>query len=462
MKADSVGIQRRVAAQSVHSRQPSTTPKTPAKPETTGTSGPQDSSSISFPAKTRGVSPKLRDKWLSQTEKTGAEQAVIIGGGPAGLAAAITLAKRGVDVTVLELRADEKGEKPLHARPHQISLRQDALESLSELGAYDEVIGKSGFVQKESYIQKDDSGTQVQAKKPRPQTVNRDSSFINPKLLDTDAVSQVRISDVERALYTQAKEMGIKVKAGVNAELRKDGNSFAVTAHQVKPNKQGGFDKTGRSEDLGKPDLVVVADGAGSPIRDSLGIKMKDESAAKNYLGGHFQKGLGAVTNKAAVTESEGFTRHVMGTGHAQYDQTWVSVEVTPEEAALSPKERTALLAKKAQHVFPDQKVGVEDVGWGAGQLTTVQNRRAEVTTAGDNTVLIGDSAGTGSVWVGGGLNLALTTHLRALDTLVTNMRTRPDRQENNLKGYDKAVQWATSRWHKAGAAQLGPLPSSA
>lgn len=380
----------------------------------------------------------------------------MIGGGPAGLAAAITLAKRGVDVTVTELRADENGEKPLHARPHQISLRQDTLDSLKDMGAYDEVMKTSGYVETERMVRTDGKNEEVKERTPRPETVGQTGTFHDPKLLETDSVSQVRISDVERALYNQAKKLGVKVKAGYEAEVRREGDSYGVTAYQVKPGADGRLEKTGAKEDMGTPDLLVVADGAGSPVRDSLGIEMKEESAAKHYLGGHFNKGLGPNTTKAAIQEG-GFTRHVMGTGHSKYDQTWVSVEVTKEEAALAPEERTKLLAQKAQHVFGEQPVNEKDVGWGAGQLTTVQNRRAEKAYAGDNTVLIGDAAGTGSVWVGGGLNLALTTHLKALDNLVTKFRTGCQfDHDRGLRTYDKAVQWATNRWHQVGASQLG------
>jgi 2-polyprenyl-6-methoxyphenol hydroxylase-like FAD-dependent oxidoreductase len=101
------------------------------------------------------------------------------------------------------------------------------------------------------------------------------------------------------------------------------------------------------------------------------------------------------------------------------------------------------------------QDISTNDIGWGAGQVTTVQNRRADTTTAGDNVVLLGDAAGTGSVWVGGGLNLALTTHLSALEALATRMSLSSDRQ-TALKIYDQTIQWATTVWHEAGAAELG------
>lgn len=407
-----------------------------------------DSVTFSKPKRTAKAPPV--EHWRSTSHNLAIKQALIIGAGPGGLAAAIALAKQNIDVTVIELRADDKGEKPLHARPHQISLRQTSLDSLKELNVYDEVIQKSGFVEKESVVKYGSGKMEVKEKVPKPSSVRRNSTFIHPGMLDTDSVSQVRISDIEKATYKEAKRLGVKIEAGQTAELIKNGKSYSVTTHQVDQN----LEKTGKSTDRGTPDLVVVADGAGSPTRTALGIEFKEESEAKLYLGGHVQKGIGPQTTKVALQESDDFTRHIMGTGHKQYDQTWVSVEITPEEAKLSPKERTALLAEKSQWVFDDQKINPEDVGWGAGQLTTVQNRRADHITAGDNVVLFGDAAGTGSVWVGGGLNLALTTHLKALDRLVEGMSTARSK-EPLLKIYGKTIQWATTRWHKAGASQL-------
>ena len=416
----------------------------------------QDAVTLSGSSKPASTSPETLRKWAEQSQNSGIRSAVIIGGGPAGLAAAIALTKKDVKVTVLEMRADEKGEKPLHSRPHQISLRQDSLESMKDLGAYEQLIADSGWATKERKVVDDGVQRQVKEKVPQADTSRRDLSFIHPGMLEMDSVSLVRISDAEKALYKQAQKLGIEVKAGYTAELNKSGDSYSVKAEKVKV-ENGQPVKLGKSEDLGVPDLVVVADGAGSPTRAALGVEVLEESAPRHYLGGHIQKGIGATTTKVESRESEGFTRHVMGTGHEKYDQTWVSVEITKDEAALSAQKRTELLAEKAQLVFPDQKVGVEDVGWGAGQITTVQNRRAETNTVGKNVVFTGDAAGTGSVWVGGGLNLALTTHLRALETLVDSSRISGRQAEGNMKIYDKTLQWATSRWHKAGADQLGP-----
>lgn len=397
----------------------------------------------------------LIEAHASNSLKVAQKQAVVIGAGPGGLAAAITLTQMGMKVTVLEARANQSGDMPAHARPHQISLRQDSLDTLKTLGAYDDVIGASGFLRQEHHIKTNGTEHSLRVSKPKPERTPEVLSLINPNTLKTDSVSQVRISDIEKALLKQALQMGIEIKAGVSAELSRssEGSSYDVGIRKVA--KDGvGYKPYGESTALGPQDLVVVADGAGSPTRTALGIEVLEQSPLKNYLGGHIQKGIDAVTRKATVTEKDGLKRHVMGTGHAKYDQTWVSVEITPEEAKLGPKERAQLLADKAQYVMLE-KVTPEDIGWGAGQLTTVQNRRARVATAGDNVVLLGDAAGTGSVWVGGGLNLALTTHLSALKNLALRMNEGCER-DSALKIYDRSIQWATTVWHKAGAAELG------
>lgn len=411
---------------------------------------------VARPRLSKRQKKKLLEAHLSATSGMGQRTAVIIGAGPGGLAAAITLAQLGMKVTVLEARANESGDKPAHSRPHQISLRQDSLIMLKKLGVYDEVMEKSGFVKRELHLTTDGQDDhQVSSSKPWGVAQDHTRSFLDPTMLMTDSVSQVRISDLEKALLSQAEKLGIEIKCGVSAELARseNGASYGVSIRNVKKDGDG-YSPYGESSSLGTPDLVVAADGAGSPTRLALGIDVLEESPLKHYLGGHIQIGTQGETRKATLTESNGMVRHIMGTGHAQYDATWVSVEISPEEAKLSPSERAELLADKAGWVMGTE-LSPEDIGWGAGQVTTVQNRRAETTTAGDNVVLLGDAAGSGSVWVGGGLNLALTTHLSSLTNLALRITADKDRT-TALHIYDRSIQWATSAWHKAGAQELG------
>ncbi|MBS2034098.1 FAD-dependent monooxygenase [bacterium] len=120
----------------------------------------------------------------------------------------------------------------------------------------------------------------------------------------------------------------------------------------------------------------------------------------------------------------------------------------------MSAQERTTYLAQRSE-VLLQQRVTPEDIGWGAGQLTVVQNRRAEQCTAGSNVVLVGDALRTGSVWVSGGLNLALTTDAYNLEQLVDGINIQGQSREQALSDYDARSTLATLAWHAAGRDEL-------
>lgn len=416
---------------------------------------PQDSSALTSLSERQLIRKPSGPK--VDTAKSGRDSgirtALVIGGGPAGLAAALALTKLDCKVTVVEMRADESGEHPLHARPHQISLRQDSLETFKEHGAYEDLMSKSGYATREERIHHGPERVDFDTKEPQAVHTARDTIFLNPAFIHSDSTSQIRISDGEKALYKQALEQGVEFRVGEVADLVHDEqtDNYSALLQKAEVTNDGQLKRHGPQQTF-EADLVVAADGAGSPTRKAVGIEFLEESEPVHYLGGLVSQGIGPVTRKVTVNEEDGLKRHIMGTGHDVYDDTWVSVEVTPTEAALPKEERIALLQDKAKYAV-NRPVELTDITWGAGHVTTVANRRAEKTTAGNNLVLIGDAAGTGSVWVGGGLNLALTTHLKALENLVVSSRI-PHR-ENHFNIYDRTLQWATTHWHKAGAGQL-------
>lgn len=397
------------------------------------------------------------------------KDAVIVGGGPAGLASAIKLAEKGIKVTVIEARAKGESENtPDHARPHHINLRYDAIEALHELGVADDLMQSTGLLDQEEILESRAGASEpilVDQRLPLygPKEQQRKRRSPHKWLKDLSA-SQVRISDVEKALLARAQELGVDIRAGYTAELARPANSddYSVAIRGVKRSADGGFEATGEAENLGQPGLVVVADGAGSRTREQLGVTVLEESHPTYYLGGHVNADIGAVTRKQRHLEElpngTEFVRHLMATGHSKYPSSWVSVEVTAKEAReMSRQERVDKFREAAQEVIQSE-IKPEDITWGAGQITVVQNRRAEKASVGNNVVLLGDAVGTGSVWVGGGLNLALTTHLDALSQAVDriNSGTRP--RASALNTYNGTVQWALSAWHQEGEAEIfGP-----
>lgn len=350
------------------------------------------------------------------------ENALVIGGGPAGLAAAIKLAERGMQVVILEMRS------PNYSRPHHLNAREDTLHSLRDLGVYEQVRQASGWEEHP-----------VCESKWEPLHGQADLT------LSEASVGQVRISDVERALFEKSRSMGVLFLEGQTAELQAGGDGmYSVVAQAV---------AGGPAEPMGTPDLVVVADGANSPTRRALGIEFIEESSPRYYLGALIDKPIGPNFRKVGLHHGNQLI-HMMATGHSKYPSTWISVEGDARLQTMSAEERDRYLAERGS-VLLNQTITPQDIGWGAGQMTIVQNRRAQECTAGGNVILIGDALRTGSVWVSGGLNLALTTDVYNLEQVVDNINIRGLSREQALADYHIRSTLATKAWHVAGSDEL-------
>lgn len=366
------------------------------------------------------------------------EKALVVGGGPGGLAAAIKMAEQGIRVTVVEVRDSD------YQRPHHLNARLSTLQEFQEFGIYDQVREASGW--------SDEVDQAIQGK----------VALVPRTIVQSESVAQVRISDVEKALYQRAQQLGIEYIPHHRAHLGEPDENGLYSVELEKVSLESGVPVgTGQRQAYGKPDLVVVCDGAGSPTRKSLGIDFLEESEPRVYLGGQVNQALDVEDKgykKLASLEGDQL-RHYMATGHQKYPQTWVSVEADAGVRQLSPEERTEYLAQRASAVM-GKRITAEDISWGAGQITVVQNRRAERTVAGSNVVLLGDSVRTGSVWQSGGLNLALTADIRNLTRTLESINQSGFTREAALKNYDNRSRVATTAWHQAGQRELsGQMP---
>lgn len=369
------------------------------------------------------------------------ETAVVVGGGPGGLAAAVKLAERGVKVTVLELRAGD------YARPHHLNLRQNTVDALHYLGVFDAVMERSGWMHEEHLAH---DGVSIASTPLPPDAARLHDDALT--MLEDDSVLQVRISDVENALYERARALGVSFHDGVRADLLPDAENgaYSVTMQPVR-HDGGGFIASGPPTPLGTPDLVVVADGANSQTRAQLGIDFESHSEPRYYLGGQVEVPIGPVTRKYARQAEEGGVQRLMATGHARYPSVWVSVEVGEGVRTMGHDERVRALCNGASAVL-FQEVQPAQISWGAGQITRVQDRIASRFTAGSNVVLYGDAGRTGDVWTSGGLNLALTADVLNLMHLVDNLESGRRSRDAALDFYGRHMRRSSSSWHVVAA----------
>lgn len=178
---------------------------------------------------------------------TAVRKVAIAGSGVAGLAAAIQLAKAGVDVDVFEAKPE------LTALGSGISLQGNALRVFDALGAWDD-INAAGFAFEGLNLRAPGPGAPVVAALPDLKTGGPDypSSMGIPR------------ADLARILSEHAQRAGARLHFGADIsglDARADGAVEVFVA----------------GESVGEFDLLVGADGLNSKVRGLIGIETKPE-----------------------------------------------------------------------------------------------------------------------------------------------------------------------------------------
>ncbi len=279
--------------------------------------------------------------------------AVVVGGGPAGLAFAIAAAGRGLDVTVLERRSgalDKACGEGLLPAGVRVLERLGALPRLSSADA--------SPIREIRWIEA--SGAMARARLPPPGGIG------------------IRRTALSAALRARARETGVELVSGaeVTGHVREDGRIVALV--------RGG----------GVPARVLVAaDGLGSPTRRREGLDLPAARRPRFGIRRHF-----AVPPWADAVEvhfGDGAEAYVTPAGARR-----VGIAILFESAEAATFERLLArfpaLARLAAAAEPDSAVR------GAGPF----ERRARARTA-DRLVLLGDAAGYVDAVTGDGLALA-------------------------------------------------------
>lgn len=279
---------------------------------------------------------------------------IVVGGGPAGLAAAAACARRGLDVLLLEARAfpvDKAcGEGLLPA----------GVRALDELGALSRI------------------GPRDRAPFRAIRWIGEDGVVAEARLPDGGGLG-IRRTALSSALAAAARAAGAEVRERAPARAHRRGRDEVVVT-------------TGDAEERAL--LLVAADGLASPIRAREGLEVRPQRPFRFGLRRHF-----AVAPWAEAVEvhfSRGVEAYVTPAGAHR-----VGVAFLVEEEARAPfpqlLRRFPALAERLAGAAYDSRLA------GAGPLC-----RAARTRVADRLVLLGDSAGYVDALTGEGVSLAL------------------------------------------------------
>ncbi len=278
---------------------------------------------------------------------------IVVGGGPAGLAAAVAAASRGLDVLVLERRAlpaDKAcGEGLLPA----------GVRALEALGA--RALLDPSCVAPVRSIRWTDGPLTAEARLPAPGGIG------------------VRRTALSAALLERARAAGAEVreKASVRAHRRR--------LHQVEVDTEGGTERAR---------VLVAADGLASPIRRREGLDVPAPGAPRFGLRRHFARA--PWSDAVEVHFADGVEAYVTPAGPHR-----IGIAFLYEEAAHASYR--ALLARFPSLARQVSGSAHDSALAGAGPLARVARARAV-----DRLVLLGDASGYVDAVTGEGLSLAL------------------------------------------------------
>ncbi|HEU4382204.1 MAG TPA: FAD-dependent monooxygenase [Anaeromyxobacteraceae bacterium] len=318
--------------------------------------------------------------------------AIVVGGGPAGLALAAGAARAGLDVLLLERRAlpaDKACGEGLLPR---------AVEALRALGAT-AAVGQDSQARFGAIRWIDDGGAVAEARLPAPGGLG------------------VRRLALSRALLDLARRAGAEVRERAEVRTHRRGPDRVVV-------------ETAAGEEQAR--VLVAADGLASPVRRREGLDAPAPGPARFGLRRHF-----AVAPWADAVEVH-FTRGAEG----------YVTPVGPErvgvaflfEGGAPPGGFDALVSR-----FPRLRERLGGAPPGSGALGSGPLRRRARALAADRVVLLGDAAGYLDAITGEGLSLSLEA-AADLSRLLPEALARGAGREAFL-GYQRAVRARQRRY---------------
>jgi 2-polyprenyl-6-methoxyphenol hydroxylase-like FAD-dependent oxidoreductase len=378
------------------------------------------------------------------------ERALIIGAGPAGMMAAIELQRRGIQATVLEKR----GEKS--TLEIQFGLKQETLDSLAALphGAFERLSSSINYLDAAEWRDEWAGRTSYVAPRYRAPDPKRTVGG-GLQVFRDPVVAQISSADLTNGLRAVARDMGVRVLYGADAHI--EPRTDRPGRHQVKA-----LNVAGEPLDCGDHDLCVIADGSGSKTRSELGIgRSKVGPHSSRYIAGIIDLQSGGVRRRLDTVSEDGQHLRHLTVGVVKTGKTRVLIEVPaglelkePREVEAFFRQHAPALLFKGTSVHPDKAKRMLDtvkIEAGGPAMFSVENARAERTTAGEDVIIIGDSARVGHFTTTGGMNGAMAADRDNLIRLIEHINGGAWTRRLAFAAFERQSDVITRERHETG-----------
>lgn len=310
---------------------------------------------------------------------------LVVGGGIAGLSAAVFLAQQGVDCLLVERRAELSG----HPRARGVHPR--AMELMRAAGVEDELRATPS-----ARLLADNSGVIAATSLAGPELGVLDEKYVMDVGADIGSLSPTgwclcHQGELEDVLRARAERLGVALRFSTEL-VSFDQNGAGLTARLR--DRTTGADRT-----IGAR-YLVAADGAHSGIRDTLGIAFDGETLG-HYLNIHFDadltEPLGGRRFLMCYTAGEGVRGALVPLDNATEWLLHVAYDPETTEPESFTEERCAELVRAAAGV-PGLRPRIRSVSpWDGAARTAGRFRDGRVFLVGDAAHVMPPSGGFGS-----------------------------------------------------------------